>query len=1137
MVLVGIVVALGIAAVLVVPQLLVPAQTTTVWQAITAGISNGKVPKQTALEAFAYLYQVDIPGVTVPKGIEGGDEPTDGTGPITWVQANWDSLTADQQAVINRFLVPGPNDETVTPAEADTGQPEIQLSVARNPGPAHGQQAPDAPADLVAAMNRELSADIAHIGPKLGMAVLTPGVPLFRNIELTFSDSSGGTVLMQTAAETKELSGHYEPCHITVFKNGWQGQTVTSTGGVSPLIHVLMTHEVVHCYQKVVWGSPAINNAMPAWITEGSALYLAADDTKIAEPIIPGMWTHGYFLPETPLINRTYDAFGYYALLAHEGRDLWSLMLPAWQAAAKAGIAATSDAYIAVLGGDQPDIRDNWAESYLRKTSWGDPWIAYGFGLPDTAQVDQHPAQAQPAPGWTDSLQNRSNTVLNVDSTAGEVVIISTDGLASVHDDAGHKAIAFQSQRFCTVSSCICPAGTKLAGENMAPDVITIPFVAAFNAPESGSRYSIVSETLAELCGLPSPPPTTQPTGGGGSGDPCTAACAETNGDPHLYTVDGTPYDFQAAGEFTLLRSADGSLDIQARQEPDGSDGTVAITTAIASKVGSHRVEVYMTDLGLGARVDGNPVELSGGPIDLGGGARISVLADGSIEVDFPDGTRMWDLSTGGYGIIADIAPSPGLRAGGVGLLGPVAAGGLGVPALPDGTQLPATTDTHQAYVMLYSQFADAWRVTDAATLFVYDAGKSTASYTIRPYPIEAKAATLANLTPAQLAAGDAACTAITDSRLHDNCVYDVGITGDPGFAGSYALVQVFRNTPIASSSFPPVSSAPETPPPGVVAGAVTVTAGTAIGGYAVGPDDTAYLSVQTGANAFSLLAVDPRTGTVRQQVAVPAATEVHYAAGSLWLPGLKTDAKGNNCSVTRVDAATLVEQVTIPIPCASVIGPVVGSDGSAVWYEDTTHADPSTGKGAVAVRIDPTTNTPGTSVLLPSIGGYFLDSHGAVFYADENDGYWRLAAGSTAFEMIGTFASTPIATGSGLWVEGDDGASAQYFTRAGSPDHTVQIEGDPGSGGSLVGGNASAAYSEVEVTSASGTDSELWRFPLDGSAPTRLAVPPTVDGIPLTYLDVPPPTTTADGFLKLWLTAGDSTQGSRILLQWTIAR
>jgi len=90
-----------------------PAPTATVWQAITAGITNGAVPRQTALEAFAYLYKVNIPGVTVPQGTEGGDGPTSGTGAMRWVRANWDQLTADQQTVIDGFLTPGTNDYVI----------------------------------------------------------------------------------------------------------------------------------------------------------------------------------------------------------------------------------------------------------------------------------------------------------------------------------------------------------------------------------------------------------------------------------------------------------------------------------------------------------------------------------------------------------------------------------------------------------------------------------------------------------------------------------------------------------------------------------------------------------------------------------------------------------------------------------------------------------------------------------------------------------------------------------------------------------------------------------------------------------------------------------------------------------------
>ena len=103
MALLGLVVIVAVVGALVLPQFFAPAPTTTIWQAITSGITDGTVPKQTALEAFAYLYKVDIPDVTVPKGIEGGDEPTDGSGAMSWVQANWDQLTSAQQAVIDRY--------------------------------------------------------------------------------------------------------------------------------------------------------------------------------------------------------------------------------------------------------------------------------------------------------------------------------------------------------------------------------------------------------------------------------------------------------------------------------------------------------------------------------------------------------------------------------------------------------------------------------------------------------------------------------------------------------------------------------------------------------------------------------------------------------------------------------------------------------------------------------------------------------------------------------------------------------------------------------------------------------------------------------------------------------------------------
>ena len=145
----------------------------TVWQNITAGIRDTGVPKDVALEAFAYIYHVSIPGVTLPQGVAGGDAPTSGTGAVSWVKSHWDELTSEQQAVINPFITPGPND-VVIPIDLSAGAmaaPKVVLAAAHLTNTdAAGGTSLDAPAPgLEAAMKAELIADIKTIGARLGM--------------------------------------------------------------------------------------------------------------------------------------------------------------------------------------------------------------------------------------------------------------------------------------------------------------------------------------------------------------------------------------------------------------------------------------------------------------------------------------------------------------------------------------------------------------------------------------------------------------------------------------------------------------------------------------------------------------------------------------------------------------------------------------------------------------------------------------------------------------------------------------------------------------------------------------------------------------------------------------------------------
>ena len=442
-----------------------------------------------------------------------------------------------------------------------------------------------------------------------------------------------------------------------------------------------------------------------------------------------------------------------------------------------------------------------------------------------------------------------------------------------------------------------------------------------------------------------------------------------------MRTVDNVYYEFQAAGEFTLLRSPDSSLEIQARQEPYQDSDHVSINTAVVARDNGHKVGIYFDGDALAARVDGAVVDATV-PIDLGNGAQISQHERG-FEIDFPDGTQLWALSHESYGIIVQLRPSAGLRRDGAGLLGPVVPGGLPVPKLPDGSHLPRATDASQQHQLVYENFANAWRVTAGSSLFDYDAGKSTASYTVANFPSAQTATTPADLTDEQRAQAADACSDTTDLGLLEQCLFDVSITGDDGFATVYAAIGELISQGPGTLDLPidggPLPSPEPTPgPPGsaepigtpIATPANAVLTGLdGVKGSAVGPDGTLYLSILISYHddTYKLVAVDPTTGSVVNEVDALGGGQVAVAAGSVWV-GEFTGRDA--CSITRLDAATLAVQTTIPTPC-DFIGTAFASTGDAVWYLDR-NLEEFTKEGVK--RIDPATNTrcrPGHPALL----------------------------------------------------------------------------------------------------------------------------------------------------------------------------
>ena len=126
------------------------------------------------------------------------------------------------------------------------------------------------------------------------------------------------------------------------------------------------------------------------------------------------------------------------------------------------------------------------------------------------------------------------------------------------------------------------------------------------------------------------------------------------------------------------------------------------------------------------------------------------------------------------------------------GVMGAIAPGNW-LPALPDGASwAPARPICQQRYQDLYETFADAWRVTDATSLFDYDPGPSTGRLHHRQLA-DGVSQVLHGATATRradgsvpqrrltLGGGGKTCSAVTARDRRANCVQDVMATGEPG--------------------------------------------------------------------------------------------------------------------------------------------------------------------------------------------------------------------------------------------------------------------------------------------------------------------------------------------------------------------
>ena len=212
----------------------------------------------------------------------------------------------------------------------------------------------------------------------------------------------------------------------------------------------------------------------------------------------------------------------------------------------------------------------------------------------------------------------------------------------------------------------------------------------------------------------------------------------------------------------------------------------VSVATAVAARMGDARVMI--------AAKTGTPLRVNGEPVELTEDRLLWNPADGSMIIKrstgyslvWPDGTNLHVEVAMGRLLDFFLLTSEPRDGRLVGLSGDADGDDGGNDfQTRDGEALAAPPE----FETLYKVFAESWRITPEESLFDYAEGESTETFTNRNIP--RRKMTLADLDPGTRANAERLCreAGVVEAVALEQCVFDVGLTGDITFIDS-ALAQ-----------------------------------------------------------------------------------------------------------------------------------------------------------------------------------------------------------------------------------------------------------------------------------------------------------------------------------------------------------
>jgi hypothetical protein len=737
-------------------------------QDLLSDITTSGVTRERATQLFAMAVG-PLPGIAAPAGKRDSTD-FDGTLAVGYLYQVWDSLTPEQQRAATR-LIRGARADSGTPRTSDAGGRSLFRTVALATtmladSPAFDYSALAHRADYVLSAEMNVS-QVAFVG------AVGYGPPL-------------GTEYAHTWTWDPYTDGK---CHITVWNQKFQG--LDSTGALS-----IITHEMFHCYQQRALATSAAWLSVKPWILEGEPTWaMVAAVPTVTGLFIENKWVPYINGPKTEYYKRWYDAVG---VFAHQSdlvgdNDVWNKLLLVALAGQQ---GANASAFALLIQGNETPYYSSWAASYFQvqqKASWfmqgpGTP-PTYGPN-PDVVTVDDGTAK------MLASIPSDQAQLWKIEGHADIVIVLLLTGYGRLHDEGFHLDTQLtdgQPLALCLKDGgCTCPDGTP--GASLVTKQATRPVAIGVDGGDQTVQLGVVGDSLGKFCKHPDPPPVLQlgdgGGGGGGGGNPGPDSAKKpdipqgvTRGDTHLFTFDGVLYDLQAVGEFTLVRSTKDDFAVQVRQIAPPGSRSVAVNQAMATKLGTDRISVAVENRAAVLRINGKVINGPLPRLTVGTLTRSTGMFGDTYEMTWPDGTIVRAQQIG-RNLNVQVQPSAFRRGNLVGLLGD----GDGSPENDLVGLRGVRLGSHPSPIDVNHSLADAWRITQAQSLFMYQPGQSTATFTDRTFPgKDPDPSIVKNRVAAEQYCKD---VGVTDPHLLDDCVLDLAVTNDFVFGSDYAHAQ-----------------------------------------------------------------------------------------------------------------------------------------------------------------------------------------------------------------------------------------------------------------------------------------------------------------------------------------------------------